>query len=106
MGSHRGPSLELGQDAIRELLSELDPPLVERVDAPDRTHDEDPMLVERDDRAERSGVEAVIEERRRWAVARERLVFREQVEIGTAHSRLDELLARFGLGLAAHQRFG
>ena len=44
---------ELGHDPLRELLAELDAPLVERVDVPDRTLGEHLVLVERDELAER-----------------------------------------------------
>ena len=40
--------------AHRERLAELDPPLVEGVDAPDRALGEDAVLVEGDERAEAS----------------------------------------------------
>src|SRR5436190_12976863 len=36
---------QLRHDPLRERLAELDAPLIERVDAPDRPHREDPMLV-------------------------------------------------------------
>src|SRR4029077_10053850 len=40
--------LELGNDRLGQHLAELDPPLIERVDPPDRSLSEDGMLVERD----------------------------------------------------------
>ena len=43
--------------ALRELLAELDAPLVERVDVPDRALGEDAVLVERHQRAERRPVD-------------------------------------------------
>src|SRR5262245_32205180 len=46
-------ALELGDDALRELLPELYAPLVERVDVPDHALREDAVLVERDQRPER-----------------------------------------------------
>src|SRR5205823_11657040 len=48
-------ALEFGDDALRELLPQLDAPLVERVDVPDHALREDAVLVERDQRPERLG---------------------------------------------------
>ena len=58
---------ELGRDARGELLPELDAPLVERVDVPDRRLREDAVLVEREQRAERRRIEPLGEDRRRRA---------------------------------------
>src|SRR5207302_10155579 len=41
-------TLQLRDDAIGQHFSEFDPPLVERVNIPDRTLNEDLVLVERD----------------------------------------------------------
>src|SRR5258708_2238541 len=46
-------ALELGDDPLRELLPELDAPLVEGVDVPDHALREHAVLVERDERPER-----------------------------------------------------
>src|SRR5262249_56151769 len=40
-------ALELGNDALRELLAEFDAPLIEGIDLPDRALSEDAVLVER-----------------------------------------------------------
>ena len=48
--------LELGDDRHRQHLAQLDPPLVEGVDPPDRPLGEDAVLVEGDQRAERRRV--------------------------------------------------
>src|SRR4249919_1519394 len=61
--------LELGNDRHGQGLAQLDPPLVEGVDAPDRPLDEDAVLVERDQRAERVRVEPLGENRVRGPVA-------------------------------------
>ena len=45
--------LELGHDPLRQHLAQLDAPLVERVDAPDRALGEHLVLVQGDERAER-----------------------------------------------------
>ena len=45
--------LQLGNDLLREHLPELDAPLIEGVDPPDRALGEDAVLVEGDQRAER-----------------------------------------------------
>src|ERR1700734_1349521 len=65
------------RQARGELLAEFDTPLVERVDVPDRALREHLVLVERDEPAERTGIEALIEERARRAAAGEALVGRE-----------------------------
>src|SRR5215470_9200527 len=67
-------TLELGDDALRELLPEFDAPLVERVDVPDHTLREHAVLVERDERAERLRRELLRENHRRRPVALERPV--------------------------------
>src|SRR5262245_40301358 len=51
-------SAEFWDDGERELLPELDAPLVERVDVPHRALGEHTVLVERDELAERVGGEA------------------------------------------------
>ena len=63
--------LELRGDLARERLAELDAPLVERVDVPDRALREDAVLVEGDQAAERERRERSGEQRRRRAVALE-----------------------------------
>ena len=50
----------IGSKAGRQFLAELDAPLVEGIDVPDRRLDEDAMLVERDDAAERVGIELLV----------------------------------------------
>src|SRR5262249_28306294 len=67
-----GLALELGDDALRELFPELDPPLVERIDVPDHALREDAVLVERDQRPERLRRELLREDHRRRPVALER----------------------------------
>ena len=48
--------MELGDDALREHLAELDTPLVEGVDLPDHALGEHAVLVERDELTQGSGV--------------------------------------------------
>src|SRR5204862_7934378 len=57
-------ALELGDDALRELLPELDAPLVERVNVPDHALREHAVLVERDERPERLRRELLGEDHR------------------------------------------
>ena len=71
-----GVALELGDDRLRQHLAELDPPLVEGVDAPDRALGEDPVLVERDEAAERAAGQPLGEDRVRRPVALEDAVGR------------------------------
>src|SRR5436190_21206415 len=60
---------ELGRDPLRERLPELDPPLVEGVDPPDRGLREDAVLVERYEAPERGGLKALHHDRVRGAVS-------------------------------------
>src|SRR3954452_19446265 len=55
--------LQLGDDRHRQGLAQLDPPLVEGVDAPDRALGEDAVLIEGDQGAERVRVEPLGEDR-------------------------------------------
>ncbi len=66
-GSSAG--LQLGDDRDGERLAQLDPPLVEGVDPPDRPLGEDAVLVEGDQGAERERVEPLGEDRVGGAVA-------------------------------------
>jgi len=50
-----GPVREFRNDALGERFAELDAPLIERVDPPDRALSEDDVLIKRDKLAERSG---------------------------------------------------
>ena len=61
--------LQLGDDRHRQRLAQLDPPLVEGVDPPDRPLGEDAVLVEGDQGAQRVRVEALGEDRVGGAVA-------------------------------------
>src|SRR5438093_11670601 len=65
-------ALELGDDALRELLPQLDAPLAERVDGPDHALREDAVPVERDQRPERLRGQPVGGDQRGRAVALER----------------------------------
>ena len=81
---------------LREHLAELDAPLVERVDAPDRALREDAVLVEGDERAEGVRRELLGEDDVRRAVALEHPV---------RDDRLGRPLgAHLGLGLAERER--
>src|SRR3984885_8833806 len=91
-------AFELGNDAHGEDFAELDTPLVEGVDLPDCSLDEDTVLVECNELAERCGGHVFGEDDGGWAVALEGLVGDEPV--GDAFGL--ELLA----GLAEGQRFG
>src|SRR5918995_5269133 len=68
---------ELGDDARREHLAELDTPLVERVDVPDRALRKDRMLVESDELAKRLGRQALGQDDVRGPVALEDAVRHE-----------------------------
>src|SRR6266478_3417127 len=66
-----GPALELRDDALGELLAQLDSPLIEGVDVPDDALGEDAVFVEGDQLAERLGSEAIGHDRVRGTVALE-----------------------------------
>ena len=51
-------ALQLGDDPLRQHLAQLDAPLVERVDVPDRALREDAVLVQRDQLAQQSRASA------------------------------------------------
>ena len=70
---------ELGDDAHRELLAELDSPLIERVDVPDDALGEDGVLVEGDEHAEDVRSELLGHDRRRRPVAGEDAMGNEPV---------------------------
>src|SRR5690606_32509878 len=72
-----GLGRELRRDPGRELLAELDAPLVERVDVPDRALREHLVLVERDQSSERGRCQLVEQERVRGAIAGERAMWNE-----------------------------
>src|SRR5207249_421589 len=61
--------LQFGHDALGELLTQLDAPLVERVDVPDRSLNKDAVLVQRDELAERFWSQPLDQECARWPVA-------------------------------------
>ena len=90
--------VELGDDPLRERLPELDAPLVEGVDAPDRALREDAVLVERDERAERERRELLGEEDVRRAVPLEDPVRDDGVRRA--------LGAHLRLGLPERERLG
>src|ERR1700689_1036494 len=67
-----------------KLLAQLDPPLVERVDVPNRAFGEYLVLIESDQAAEHARIEAAIEECARRPAARKALVRREPTSLGFA----------------------
>src|SRR5690606_22113551 len=71
---------KLVEYALRELLAELDAPLVERIDAPDRALHVDLVLVEGDQRAERLRGELLEHDRVGRPVPREALVGHEALQ--------------------------
>src|SRR4051812_28550666 len=78
-------ALEFRDDAPGQDLAQLDAPLIERVDAPDRALGEDAVLVECHQRSERPGIERS---------ARMRLVglFPGNVRCGTSRSATPSVL--------------
>src|SRR5580693_2102614 len=65
------------REARSEFLAELDAPLIERIDVPDRRLDKHLVLIDRDEAAEHARVELRIEQRARGAAAGEGLMRRE-----------------------------
>ncbi len=89
---------ELRDDPLRERLAELDAPLVEGVDAPDRALHEDAVLVEGDERAERVWRQLLGQEDVRRAVP---------LEDPMRHDRLGRSLRAYLLvGLPERKRLG
>src|SRR6516164_5017697 len=86
-------ALKFRNDALRENLAELDAPLIERIDVPDRTLREHRVLIERDQLAECFGHDGI-----GWTIALEHAVRNQPVR--SAFRR--DLLA----SLAKCQRFG
>ncbi len=89
--SSRGTVLTLGgnlafHDGLQprgQFLAELDAPLVEGVDVPDRRLDEDPVLIERDEPAEREGIELAVGDGERRPVAGKDPVRRQTFRLGS-----------------------
>ena len=94
------------QDRLGQLLAQLDPPLVERVDVPEHTLSEDFVLIERDQPAERGRIEPAVEDRVARPVAREHLVRQQRLERRAGQPLALELGARLVGGLAERQRLG
>ncbi len=91
-------AFELGDDARREHLAQLDSPLIERVDAPDDALSEDAVLVQRDERAEDVGREHLGEDHVRRAVALHHAVGHDALRGALGPHLVD--------GLAEPERFG
>ena len=93
-------AFELGDDALRENFSELDAPLVERIDLPDGALGEDAVLVECHKFAESFGRELVKEDGVRRAVAFEDTMRNEPGGSAFGFDLLGGLAEResFGLG--------
>ena len=106
VGGNPPRSAELGQDLLRELLAELDSPLVKGVDAPDDALHEDLVLIHRDQLAERAGGELLEQDAVGGPVALEVLVRDEPLNPLPGDPLRRELGADFFLALSAHQSFG
>ena len=99
-------ALELRDDALGQHLAQLDAPLVERVDVPDRALGEDAVLVERDQLAERLRRQPFGEDRVRRAVALEDAVRHQPVRRALGLDLLGRLAEgqRLGLGEDVRQQ--
>src|SRR5262249_39791539 len=91
------------QESGRQLLAELDTPLVEGVDVPDRGLDEDTVLVERDDLSERIGIEPSIDDRDRRPVTCENAMRRQARRVSRALAHADQLGLRLHEGASLHE---
>src|ERR1700692_3599270 len=74
--------------ARRQLLAELDAPLVEGIDVPDRALGENLVLIERDEPPEHAWVEVAVEKRARRAAARKAFVRRKPSGVSLARALL------------------
>src|SRR6478672_10369622 len=89
---------ELGKDAGRERLAELDAPLIEAVDRPDHALNEDLVLVERDQRSEAMRREPPVQDRGGRPISREQLMRQELLERRAGQALRGEFGPRFLLG--------
>src|ERR1051325_3379171 len=97
-----GLALELGDDALGQHLAELDAPLIERVDVPDRPLREHAVLVERDQLAQRRRGQAIQENRVGRSVALEDAVRHEPLGRALGRDLVSRLAAGERLGLREH----
>src|ERR1700683_2116652 len=63
VGRRRSVAAQRRHDAFREHLAELDAPLIERIDVPDRALSEHAVLIQGDQLAERRGCQALEQQR-------------------------------------------
>src|SRR5262245_32173389 len=92
------------QYVVRELLAELDAPLVEGIDAPQNSEHERLVLVERDQLAEMIGVELADQDAVARPVAAEAAMRGERARRAGFHLRPAHLRLRLRGALAEHQR--
>lgn len=99
MGGNLGVVLQLSQDNLCQLLTQLDTPLVEGVDAPDSTFNEGNHLVVCDQSTQSCRGDLLAQNGGCWSVTRESLV-RNQGFIGSLGTNLLRSLSKHqGLGL-------
>src|SRR5215831_194642 len=93
-------TLEFRDDALSQDFSQLNTPLIERVDVPDDTLRKDAVLIESDKLAEGLGREPINEDRVRWPIAREDAMRHEPIRRALSLDLVGRLAKRqrFGLG--------
>src|SRR5262249_14587598 len=97
-------ALELRDDALRQHLSQLHAPLVERIDVPDDALREHAVLVERDQLAQRPRGQPVGEDRVRGTVSLEHAVGDERLRRALCNDLLARLAEGQCLGLSEYIR--
>ena len=90
-------TFQLGKNALRQDLTELDPPLVKRIDVPDHPLSEDRVFIKRDQLAERLRCQPLCKNSVRWPIA-----FADTMRNQPVRSSLGLELLR---GLTKGQRF-
>ena len=94
--------VEFGLDGLRQLLAQLDAPLIVRVDVPNDALSKDLVLVHGDEGAQRERRHLLHHDRVGRSIALEDFV--RSNSIGVVHA--GQLLLHFTLGLALHKGFG
>src|SRR5947209_6001166 len=93
-------ALEFRDNSLGQNLPQFDPPLVKRVEVPDRTLRENRMLVECNQLAEHFRSEALGKNHVRWPVAPEDAMWRQPCRRAFSFDLLESLSKRERFGLS------